>query len=262
MQLDKLIIQGRLRSSWSAVDLGFKLAQKFWLPCAIMFALLAVPIYFVLYLSFDSASWWAILVIWWLKPLFERPILFFLSHELFQNSSGVRQTFRQFKQWCFKGVFARLSYRRLSPCRSMYSSIYVLERANGAEYGKRASVLGATHSSAAAGLTIVLIHFESFFYFSILLLVAFFAPDYVSEISENWFSDSYFSSSQEISVDLIMLFVMISVAPFYVAGGFMLYISRRIELEGWDIEICFREWLRQSQHRETFKPSTQRIIDA
>ena len=262
MQLDKLIIQGRLRKSWSAIDLGFRLAQQFWLPCAIMFALLAVPIYLLLYFSFDSADWWAIIVIWWFKPLFERPILYFLSQELFQNSCSVSTTFGQFKKWCFKGILARLTFRRLSPCRSMYAPIYVLEDASGAQYGRRASVLGATHSSAAGGLTIVLIHFESFFYFSVLLLAALFAPDYMSEVFDNWFSEGYFSSSEELLVDIIMLFVMSAVAPFYVAGGFMLYISRRIELEGWDIEICFREWLTQSQRRDLITPSREKILDA
>ena len=29
-------------------------------------------------------------------------------------------------------------------------------------------------------------------------------------------------------------------APFTVSCGFMLYISRRVELEAWDIELGFR----------------------
>ena len=29
----------------------------------------------------------------------------------------------------------------------------------------------------------------------------------------------------------------------YVVAGFMLYISRRVELEGWDMEIIFRNWM-------------------
>ena len=259
MQLDKLIIQGRLRNAWSAVDLGFKLAQKFWLTCASMFAVLAVPSYFALHLLFESATWWAILAVWWLKPLFERPILYFYSQELFQNSCSVVDTFRKFRQWCFKGILARLTYRRFSPSRSMYSPIYVLEGSSGATYAQRAGVLGATHSSAASGLTITLIHFESFFYFSILALIAFVAPEYVSDMVSNWFSEGYFESTNQIVADLIVLFVMAAVAPFYVAGGFMLYISRRIELEGWDIEICFREWLSQSQRQEMIRPSVASI---
>ena len=262
MQLDKLIIQGRLRNSWSAIDLGVKLAQRYWLACATMFAMLALPCYLLLHFSFAGESGWGIFLIWWLKPLFERPLLFFLSRELFQNSSGIVDTIRQFRQWSFKGIFAQLSYRRLSPCRSMYSPIYALEGSTGAQYAKRASVLGATHSSAATGLTIVLIHFENFFYFSILALSAFYAPDYISEVYQNWFYEGYFSFAGVILLDLLVLFVLSAVAPFYVAGGFMLYISRRIELEGWDIEICFREWLLQSQGQDVLTPSPQRMLDA
>ena len=262
MQLDKLIIQGRLRNSWSAIDLGVKLAQRYWLACATMFAMLALPCYLLLHFSFAGESGWGIFLIWWLKPLFERPLLFFLSRELFQNSSGIVDTIRQFRQWSFKGIFAQLSYRRLSPCRSMYSPIYALEGSTGAQYAKRASVLGATHSSAATGLTIVLIHFENFFYYSILASIALFAPDYISEVFDNWFSEGYFSFAGVILFDLLVLFVLSAVAPFYVAGGFMLYISRRIELEGWDIEICFREWLLQSQDQDVLTPSPQRMLDA
>jgi hypothetical protein len=35
------------------------------------------------------------------------------------------------------------------------------------------------------------------------------------------------------------------VAPFYVAGGFALYLTRRSELEGWDIELGFRRLLQR-----------------
>ena len=108
----------------------------------------------------------------------------------------------------------------------------------------------------------MLIHFENFFYYSILASIALFAPDYISEVFDNWFSEGYFSFAGVILFDLLVLFVLSAVAPFYVAGGFMLYISRRIELEGWDIEICFREWLLQSQDQDVLTPSPQRMLDA
>ena len=40
------------------------------------------------------------------------------------------------------------------------------------------------------------------------------------------------------------------IAPFYVAGGFALYLNRRSELEGWDIEICLRRLLARWQGKD------------
>ena len=57
----------------------------------------------------------------------------------------------------------------------------------------------------------------------------------------------------------ISLLVMAAVAPFYVFGGFMLYIGRRVELEAWDIEIHFRKLrtrLAETQNRAR-KPTSR-----
>ena len=60
-------------------------------------------------------------------------------------------------------------------------------------------------------------------------------------------------SENNVFMDLSFVLIMAAVAPFYCAGGFMLYISRRIELEGWDIEICFREWMANSTSTKEVK---------
>ena len=49
------------------------------------------------------------------------------------------------------------------------------------------------------------------------------------------------SSTASIWISECLLLLALSiVAPFYVAGGFALYLTRRTELEAWDIEISFR----------------------
>jgi hypothetical protein len=44
----------------------------------------------------------------------------------------------------------------------------------------------------------------------------------------------------EAAFCLLYLLVISIVEPFYVAAGFSLYLNRRTELEGWDIELGFR----------------------
>ena len=56
------------------------------------------------------------------------------------------------------------------------------------------------------------------------------------------FMDFMGSDSQlsELIFNVMSYVAMVLVAPFYTMAGFALYISRRITLEGWDIEIRFR----------------------
>ncbi len=251
MELDKLVIQTRVRNPWAAIDLGFKLAKPFWLRCVAVYAVLVLPLFGLLFFALDEEwRWLSMFVFWWLKPLFERPLLFIFSRELFQQQSGFAHSLSNYKQWWSQGLLPALTYRRLSPSRSMFAPISVLEGATGATYSQRAQILGATYSNSAMWLTFVLFHFEYFFVFSLYSLVALFAPEWVSSVFDG-FTSSYASDVwSDLLANLMGASVIIAMAPFYVASGFMLYISRRIELEGWDIEICFREWLQDSEARK------------
>ncbi len=45
----------------------------------------------------------------------------------------------------------------------------------------------------------------------------------------------------EVLGDLSYLVALSLIEPLYLASGFTLYLNRRTELEGWDIEIVFRQ---------------------
>jgi hypothetical protein len=45
----------------------------------------------------------------------------------------------------------------------------------------------------------------------------------------------------EVLGNLAYLVALSLIEPLYVASGFTLYLNRRTELEGWDIEIAFRQ---------------------
>ncbi|MGH8552674.1 MAG: hypothetical protein ACRERS_05205, partial [Methylococcales bacterium] len=72
-------------------------------------------------------------------------------------------------------------------------------------------------------------------------LLFMFTPDYYAD----QIADSMWDVNTVWWVGPLMnCFVYITyfvVEPFYVAGGFSLYINRRTQLEGWDIEIVFRQ---------------------
>lgn len=52
-------------------------------------------------------------------------------------------------------------------------------------------------------------------------------------------------TAQSYILYVVYYFAIAIVAPFYVAGGFMAYLNRRVVLEGWDIDLGFSKW-RQS----------------
>jgi len=240
MQLDKLIIETRVRSGWSSIDLGFSLARRFWLRSVILYLMIAMPV-FGLTILFDTSSnfWLSTFIFWWLKPFFELPILHMMSRELFSQPMGVKQVLKDFFLWFKPSFFWLLLWRRFSIYRGMSGPIMLLEQPKSSEYSKRASVLVSKFSSSAMWLNIVLYHMETFIFFAILAFIGLFFPEIISVI----FSDAYLEPQSGIYIDVLFLISFTVVAPFFTAAGFMLYISRRIELEGWDIEIVFRNWM-------------------
>jgi len=243
MQLDNLIVETRMRSGWAAIDLGIVLARKFWLRGVMLYLVLALPIFALTRLLAETHYILPYLILWWLKPLFERPLLYVYSRELFDERVGFWKTLRRWREWVWPGLGLILTTRRISVGRAMYAPITLLEKPASTEYAKRKSVLGGKYSNEATWLTVVFYHLESFLAIALLVLLAVFFPDHIK------FSFALFNELEENSalVDFGSVLMMAFVAPFYTAAGFMLYISRRVELEGWDIEICFRNWMDEFQ---------------
>jgi len=239
MQLNNLIIETRLRTAWSSIDLGLALGRMFWLRAFFLYLLVAMPVFALTRLLDDSYVFLPYVILWWCKPIFERPILFFMSRELFSQKTDFVQTISHFKEWFFSGLGWILTLRRLSVSRAMYAPITLLERPNSRQYSQRASVLGNKFSSESMWLTMVLYYVEQIFSIALLMLFYIFFPEQI-DISLAWLNELRENNTY---VDFGSLLMMAAIAPFYVAAGFMLYISRRVELEGWDIEICFRDWM-------------------
>ena len=242
MNLDNLIIATRVRTGWSAIDLGLVVARHFWFRSLLLYLTIATPVFIACHSYFDTNYWIPYVILWWCKPLFERPILFMLSRELFKQPMGFWRTLRQWRQWMLPGLGWVLTLRRISITRGMYAPVSLLERPSASDYSKRTLVLGNNYASQATWLTVVLYHIESFLVLAVAVLLATLFPNHIE------FDFAFFNTLAEhsIVVDYGSLLLVAVVAPFYTAAGFMLYICRRVELEGWDIEICFRDWVANS----------------
>lgn len=240
MQLDNITIAVRPRSNSEAMDLGLRLVQTHWRSLYAPLCAVVLPLFVLLNVLFSQHMWLAMLILWWLKPLYDRVLLHVLSHALFGQTPGTRETLASLPVIVKNGWFTQLSVFRLSPRRSFLLPVWQLEGLRGAARRARVRILKGVSSAQSVWLMIVCLHMEGIILFSLYGLIYIFLPEEVELRS----LASFFSAAPPYWVELISnglwLVAMLVVEPFYVAAGFMLYIQRRTQLEAWDIEIRFR----------------------
>ncbi len=241
MKIENIRIALVERNPWQAIDMGFNIARQFYLPLLksylLGFGIICLPLIAVLYYY----PFWAALLIWYLKPLFEVGPQLILSRLIFSEEFSNRQiahiTFNAMKKYFWLALF----HLRLSIRRSFIMPVYLLEQLPSEPRKKRLKMLSLGQSQGPVSLTVLLSHAEMLFYLVILFIVYQFIPEYEranpfillqqekTDLAIEWFSITSW------------LIAMIAVAPFYVCGGFALYLNKRIELEGWDIELSFKK---------------------
>jgi len=135
---------------------------------------------------------------------------------------------------------ALLLWRRLSLSRSFNNPVAMLESLKGKQRRNRLNVLHSQQSSASQWLTIVCVHLELILYFSALAFIYALVP---AELNNDFtlldlLSEESFTLL--IITNIAYFFAISIIAPMYVSAGFALYITRRVKLEGWDIELAFK----------------------
>lgn len=238
MDLGKISIDPRLRNGWQAVDLGFAMARQWWRAAFLVWALPAFAFYLLLSVFFFERAWLILLLVWWLKPLWDRLPLALASRALFGETPDIRRTLWESWKTFKPDALASLTWRRLSPSRSFDLPVTVLEGLRGEDRTRRIGVLHQSYGNAATWLTLLLVHVELFLALGCWSALALLVPQ-EWDISVFALMTSEDNLANHLS-NLITFTAMALVGPFYSMAGFSLYICRRIELEGWDIEIRFR----------------------
>src|SRR5471032_2814183 len=92
MRLSDASVAIRPRTAWEAMDLGVLMAREHrWLLMS-SWALVSLPVFALLTVLLWESPLAAVLLFWWLKPVFDRLPLYILSKALFGNTQ--RQTSR------------------------------------------------------------------------------------------------------------------------------------------------------------------------
>jgi hypothetical protein len=229
----------RLRRPMEALDLGLGLLQAHARP---IFAVggLQVGILLGLILPFTwHQPLWVLLWIWWLKPWLDRGTLFVLSRAVFGQPTGIFDFLGAWREVHGKGLLATLLWRRLSPTRSYLLPVFQLEGLGGATYRARTGVLRRQGGGTAALLTFAGLLFTLLTLVGVLGILQGMLPRgsrldlwaLFNNALPPWFS---------WALTGLGLLALALTEPFYVAAGFALYLNRRTQLEGWDLELAFR----------------------
>jgi hypothetical protein len=244
MRLELLSVTLRQRDPWEATDLGIALWRRHFVAIMKAWLGLSLPVLALLaglFWALDSL-WVASLLMWWLKPCFDRIVLYVLSRAVFGSMPSTRQALRA-PELLRPGLLAWLTWRRLHPARSLLLPVDLLEGVGGARRAARASVLLRAVGVQSIGLICAFAAIEFACLLSLLTVGLLFVPtEFLSESARALWSTMLQAPPRWAQLLVLLLWWMsVSlVEPAYVAAGFGLYLHRRTQLEAWDLELVFR----------------------
>lgn len=247
MDLERVAAVIRPRSPWEAVDLGFGMVRAWWKPVWAAWLATVAPAWWLVF----SLTWLAtqepivaFLAVWWVRPLFDRIPLYVVSRRLFSASPSVRDLRGDLGRLWTRHLWAALTLQRLDPARSFNLPVWELEGLRGAERKSRTDLLQRIGRQNAVWLTFACSLLEGFTMLAFIELVTLLTPS--SGWSEAAEMTGIAASTGEPAAAFwwwmaaVYFLALTAIEPFYVAAGFSLYLSRRIHLEGWDVELAFR----------------------
>jgi hypothetical protein len=246
MRVEDLSVELRPRRPWEAVDLGCVLVRRDYSRVLTLWLATVVPVWAVLAALLWRHPFWFSIVVWWLKPLYDRVPLFFLGRAAFGNRPGFRETWKEWPQLWGRFLFSALLWRRLSPIRSFALPVWILEDQRGAASHKRIQGLSMQGGSVAFKATVSFLHLEIVAVLGLWALTSGLAPESGIPTVEDLFIGG-FDESMNLSnafywyANVLYMTAITMIEPFYVGAGFGLYLNCRSKLEGWDIEVAFRK---------------------
>ena len=246
MQPTDIAITLRRRSPWEAMDLGFTMLRQWWRAVYAAHAFVFIPLVAAIVFACWMAErlWLAILLVWWLEPLYDRVVLHVLSRAVFGEVPTWRQIWPQRGQWLGTGLAWALTFDRFDLARSFHLPVRQLEGQRGRAARERKTVLSRRTRKYAVWLTIVWVHFESIVLLSASGMADLLLPATADRTrgEDDGIFGGLFDFMDAVGMEDVLIYAatILVLEPFYVAAGFALYLNRRTLLEGWDIEVALR----------------------
>lgn len=240
MRVDAFAIRLRPRANFEAADLGVRLCQSSARDVYSCYLSVYAPVVALAFACYELASWLPVLILWWSKPWLDRTILFALSRAAFGQQTRPIDVWREQRQVWWGQLLRTLTLRRLSLWRSFTQPVYQLEGLHGAELRARVQQIRSGRTRAGTGILTGFGCAETSVALGLTSLVVWLAPQ-GSGIGLNTLIRGFEATGWlDVALSIAYAIAIGFVEPFYVAAGFALYLSRRAELEAWDIEQEFR----------------------
>jgi len=244
MRLENMTVALRPRQPWEAVDLGCAMVRRDFGRIMALWASTVFPLWIVVCVLMRSMPVWVPLVVWWLKPLYDRLPLFFLSRAAFGERPGFMETWKEWPRLWFANFLPALLWRRLSFIRSFALPAQMLEGLRGAAVNRRVRTLAMDGGGSGFSLSYAFSKIEFVAWIGLMwgtygLLPDTARPDWDGLFSafdvENTIPDAFLWWGAACHMVIVTL-----IEPFYVGAGFGLYLNCRTRIEGWDVELAFR----------------------
>ncbi len=243
MRLEDVTVTLRPRQPWEAVDLGCALVRRDFGRLLALWSATVFPVWLGICVLLRSAPEWIPLVVWWLKPLYDRVPLFFLSRSAFGVRPGFAQTWKAWPRLWLSGFLPALLWRRLSFIRSFALPAQMLEGLRGSAVKRRVKALALDGGGSGVLITYAFLKIESVLLLALLWGTYSFLPESQTSALQAAFTAFDFESLPAGLywwMAVCYMLVVTLVEPFYVGAGFGLYLNCRTRVEGWDVELAFR----------------------
>ena len=235
----------RPRDPWEGADLGVVMLRAWWRPVYAAMVAIMIPVALAAHLLIDHALF-ALVAVWWLKPLYDRVLLHVMARALFGATPSLRETLGGIVPLVRgTGLLGALTLRRLETARSFNLPVRQLEFQTGAGARERERLLGRRTGAQTTALLYCCIAFETIVVISLAALLNLLRPAAMDvdaglgAIVAALFGAGDAGSWHWLN-NLLFIVAYCAVEPLYVACGFALYLNRRTALEAWDLELRFR----------------------
>ena len=245
MKLDAATTVLRPRGTWEAVDLGWVVARQHYGKLMAGWAVVALPVWGVICGLLWQHPFWALLLMWWVKPLLTRQPVFFLSRVLFGEVPRPLDFWRQWRT-NGRGLLWWLTLGRISPARSLLLAVPMLEGLTGKASSRRCGILSSNGGGSTTSLCLSCGLVNTCLQAGMLIIIWNWLPETLTEPVHLAFRTGGMPAVKEIPLWAMWMLNGMAclgasvIEPLYATGGFALYINTRTHLEGWDIEVAFR----------------------
>jgi len=248
MRTEGIAVALRPRTEWEAVDLGLELGRAWFGPLSMAWSMA----YMTPALLLVAVSPWPIttaLIVWLLRPWPERALIEVLARRTFHQPATLGHALRAVLRAPLRpgSWLASLTWRRLSPARTAWLTVWQLEGLRGRAARARIRTLTARGYGACAwcgllgwGATLLLT-------LSGILVALSLLPDATGAGVSEWLEGRVpLALSERRTWSLILIAADALCAPWVLVAQFGWYLSRRTDLEAWDVELVFRALARRA----------------